>query len=241
MTQHDVPGESANYQQARAELLAAEIALKDQIERVAVMRRALPVGRRVPEYVFRTGPPDLSRNDPADFRDVRLADLFADGHDTLIVDHFMFGKGGHQEFFGTGDDTPCPMCSMWADGYNAIAPHVMQRASFVLVAKAEIGRLRRWARRRGWDRIPLLSCHDSAFNRDFGMEDADGNQQPGLSVFTRDADGAIFHRYSIGPEFERSIDPYSPVWNLFDLLPQGRGDWYPGHGYMEHVTAPPVM
>ena len=50
------------------------------------------------------------------------------------------------------------------------APHIMQRASFVLVAKAEIGRLRRFARRRGWDRIRLLSCHDSTFNRDLNME-----------------------------------------------------------------------
>ncbi len=82
--------ESADYQQRRAELLAAELALKDQVERVAALRRALPLGMRVPDYVFREGPMDLSRNDPADFRDVRLADLFTDGHDTLIIDHLMF-------------------------------------------------------------------------------------------------------------------------------------------------------
>jgi predicted dithiol-disulfide oxidoreductase (DUF899 family) len=61
-----------------------------------------------------------------------------------------------------------------------------------------------------------------------------------LSVFTRTPDGAVYHRYTIGAQFDernnRGIDPYSPVWNLFDLLPQGRGDWYPSHGYMErHV------
>ena len=73
--------------------------------------------------------------------------------------------------------------------------------------------------------------------RDFGMEEAGGSQNPGLSVFTRTPDGAVYHRYTIGAEFDehnnRGIDPYSPVWNLFDLLPQGRGDWYPSHGYME--------
>ena len=58
----------------------------------------------------------------------------------------------------------------------------MQRASFVLVAKAEIGTLRTFARQRGWERIRLLSSHDSTFNRDFGMENADGSQNPGLSV-----------------------------------------------------------
>jgi predicted dithiol-disulfide oxidoreductase (DUF899 family) len=220
-------GESADYQQRREELLAAELALKDQVERVAALRRALPLGMRVPDYVFREGPMDLSRNDPADFRDVRLADLFTDGHDTLIIDHLMFAAA---------DPEPCVMCSMWADGYSAVTPHVMQRASFALVAKAEISKLRGFARQRGWDRIRLLSSHDNTFNRDFGMENDDGTQNPGLSVFTCTPDGAVYHRYTIGANFDehnnRGIDPYSPVWNLFDLMPQGRGDWYPNHDYM---------
>ena len=71
----------------------------------------------------------------------------------------------------------------------------------------------------------------------FGKEDTEGFQNPGLSVFTRSPDGTIYHRYTIGAEFDehnnRGIDPYTPVWNLFDLLPQGRGDSYPTHGYME--------
>ena len=220
-------GESADYQQRREELLAAEIALKDQVERVATLRRQLPVGMRVPDYVFREGPPDLIQQDAADFADVRLSDLFTDGHDTLIVDHLMFAAA---------DDEPCVMCSMWADGYNTVWPHIVQRASFVLVAKAEIGKLRGFARRRGWDRIRLLSSHDSTFNRDFGMEEADGTQNPGLSVFTRTPDGAVYHRYTTGAELDeqnnRGIDLCTPVWNLFDLLPQGRGDWYPSHSYV---------
>ena len=73
--------------------------------------------------------------------------------------------------------------------------------------------------------------------RTCGQEDTEGFQNPGLSAFTRSPDGAVYHRYTIGAEFDehnnRGIDPYTPVWNLFDLLPQGRGDWYPTHGYME--------
>ena len=237
MTKFDFPGESDEYRRARKELLAAEIALKEQVEHVAAMRRQLPGGMRMPDYVFREGPADLSRNDPADFSDVRLTDLFTDGHDTLIVDHMMFG---------TDDEEPCVMCSMWADGYSAVAPHVMQRASFVLVVKAEIGKLRRFASQRGWDRIRLLSSHDTPFNRDFRMEGADGSQNPGLSVFTRTPDGAVYHRYTIGAEFDdhnnRGIDLYSPVWNLLDLTPAGREEWNPDHGYMErHVTPGPSI
>src|SRR5256886_4167837 len=215
-------GESNDYQQRREELLAAEIALKDQVEYVASLRRALPLGMSVPDYVFREGPMDRSGKDPVDFHDVHLVDLFTEGHDTLIVDHLMFSAE---------DDEPCVMCSMWADGYSAVTPHIMQRASFVLVAKADINKLRSWARHRGWNRIRLLSSHDNTFNRDFGMEEADGSQNPGLSVFTRTPEGAIYHHYTIGAEFvehnNRGIDTYSPVRNLFDLLPQGRGDWYP--------------
>lgn len=234
MTNYVFPGESADYEQKRQELLAAETSLRDQVERVAQLRRALPRGMVVPDYVFREGPADLSRNDPSEFRDVRLSELFENGHDELIVDHLMFAAN---------DDVPCVMCSMWADGYNAIAPHIWQRASFVLVAKKKLGALRDWSLRRGWDRIRLLSSHDNSFNRDFGAEHADGSQNSGLSVFTRDASGAIYHRYTISDELPhaetglysgdgRGIDPYTPVWSLFDLLPSGRGDWYPSHEYM---------
>jgi predicted dithiol-disulfide oxidoreductase (DUF899 family) len=244
MTPYVLPGESDEYRQRREELLAAERALKDQAERVAALRRELPLGKRMPEYIFQEGPRDLGRDDPAGFTKVRLADLFADGHTTLIVDHLMFGPGDHIAFFNLDDDAPCPMCSMWADGYNAVAPHIEQRASFVLVARAEIGRLRRWARRRGWDRIRLLSAHHNTFVHDLNMETEDGAQLPGVSVFTRAADGAVYHRYSIGADLSngqgRGIDLLSPVWNLLDLTPAGRGDWYPSHDYLTRPATKPA-
>jgi hypothetical protein len=30
---------------------------------------------------------------------------------------------------------------------------------------------------------------------------------------------------------ERGIDPLCPVWSALDLLPAGRGDWYPAANY----------
>ena len=157
MTRFVFSGESSEYQQHREELLAAEIALKDQVEHVATLRRSLPLGMKVPDYVFQEGPMDLTKNDQVDIHDVHLAELFTDGHDTLIVDHLMFAAE---------DDEPCVMCSMWADGYSAVTPHILQRASFVLVAKADIHKLRAWARKRRWDRIRLLSSHNNSFNLD---------------------------------------------------------------------------
>ncbi len=31
----------------------------------------------------------------------------------------------------------------------------------------------------------------------------------------------------------RAMDLFTPVWNLFDLLPSGREDWFPKHFYTE--------
>jgi predicted dithiol-disulfide oxidoreductase (DUF899 family) len=221
MSRFVLPGESDEYRKLREELLTAEIALRVQLERVADLRRQLPLGKCMAEYLFREGPADLGQNDPAAMFEVRFSDLFADGHDTLIVDHMMFSSGP----YGL---TPCTMCSMWADGYNAVAPHVMQRASFVLVAKAEILELRNFARRRGWDRIRLLSGSNTTFDHDCGMGSADGTTMPGLSVFTQTPDGAVSHHYIICADFDehtnRGIELYAPGWQLFHLLPAGRGD-----------------
>jgi predicted dithiol-disulfide oxidoreductase (DUF899 family) len=35
----------------------------------------------------------------------------------------------------------------------------------------------------------------------------------------------------------RGIDALSPVWNLLDLTPAGRPDWWPGNDYPLHDAA----
>jgi predicted dithiol-disulfide oxidoreductase (DUF899 family) len=118
---------------------------------------------------------------------------FAPGKDELILIHFMFG--GAQK-------NPCKMCNMWADGYNAVAPHVGDKVNFALVAKAELHRLREWARGRGWTWLRLLSSDGSTFNRDYHAEEEGGGQRPGVSVFVRQPGGEIHHVYTrlqLGP------------------------------------------
>ena len=49
-----IKGESEEYRSVRNQLLEAEISLKDQVERVAALRRQLPAGPLVEtDYVFR--------------------------------------------------------------------------------------------------------------------------------------------------------------------------------------------
>jgi len=192
-----------------------EIALKDHAEKVAAKRRSLPPGPVVKDYVFKDGT-----------RSVKLSQLFGRGQNELLLYHFMFAPE---------DTKPCRMCNMWADGYNAIAPHVGDRANIVLVAKAPAAKFKKWGKGRGWDNIRMLSSYGTTFNRDFNAEDEDGDQMPVISVFTRDKKGVIRHFYSkcamLDEKNFRGIDLLSPVWNLFDLLPSGRDDWYPKYSY----------
>lgn len=216
--------ESEDYSRARDELLTAEIALRDHRERVAELRRGLPPGPLVEDYVLREGPAALEADEPV--RDVRLSELFDDPARPLVIAHYMFG-GAQTE--------PCPMCTMWADGYNGIARHLRQQTGFALVAQAGIAELRAWARRRGWGALRVVSSAGSTFQADFGFQDEDGGQYPGLSVFVRTPEGAVRHCYSasaiMGEGEYRGMDLYTPVWSLLDLTPAGRGEWWPSLKY----------
>ena len=71
-----LPNESAEYVARREELRLAEIELMRQRERVAAMRRRLPAGAIVQDYVFQEGPSNLDAGD-APIQPVRLSELFS--------------------------------------------------------------------------------------------------------------------------------------------------------------------
>lgn len=224
--------QSREYRKRREELLEAEEALKNQRERVAALRRRLGSGCRVEtDYVFAEGPADLTRNAESDLFSTRLSELFCDAKNELIVQHMMFAPSS---------ESGCPMCSMWVDGIDGAVHHLNDRVNFVVVARAPIGKLRDWGRRRGWRRVRLLSSFDNSFNADFGVELAEDRQLPAISVFTKEESGEIRHFYtsegSLAERHHRAMDLYTPVWNLFDLLPNGRGDWFPKHFY-DHAAS----
>jgi predicted dithiol-disulfide oxidoreductase (DUF899 family) len=203
---------------SREELREAELELMRHRERVAEMRRSLAL-EPVSDYTFRD-----------EKGDVRLSELFTAPDRSLIIYHFMFGKAQ------TG---PCPLCTMWIDGYNGIAHHVRERADFVVLAAAPIEDIKSHGAKRGWDNLRLVSAGDSTFKRDFGSETEDGEQIEHVSVFKRDGD-RVLHFYTAGAELgpgqrERGIDLLSPVWHLFDLTPEGRGDWYPSFDHERGV------
>ncbi len=219
-------GESTEHLGAREELRQAEIELMRHRERVADLRRRLPPGPVVDDYVFEEGPADLEAGD-APARTVRLGELFTGPGRDLVVYHLMYGKQQTE---------PCPMCTMWCDGFNGVARHVAQNVDLAIVAAADLATLRAHARNRKWTNLRLLSAGSGSFKYDLGSEDAEGNQDSTVSVFTRDDDGSVRHFYSAHPRMsddidQRGIDLLSPVWHLLDLTRGGRGDWFAALDY----------
>ena len=218
--------QSPEYTEARERLRVAEIELMHRQEAVAAQRRALPRAPAVDDYVFQEGPADLDAGDtPA--HDVRLSELFRGPHRPVVIYHFMYGKA---------QTSPCPMCTQWIDGFNGIAHHLAQNVDFAVAAAADLPTLRDWARVRGWHRLRLLSCGDSTFKYDLGSEDSAGEQDSTISVFARDADGTIRNTYTATPRMaddidQRGIDLLCATWNILDLTPNGRGDWYSSLDY----------
>ena len=226
MNAYLLPDQSREYVSAREKLRDAEIELMLQRERVAALRRALPRNEPVrDDWRFREGPADLGSGD-APVRELPLADLFRDPGKPLMLMHFMYG--GAQK-------SPCPMCTLWADGYDGVIPHLAQRVDFAIAIAGDLATFRAHARERGWRHVRIVSCVGSGFKRALGFEDENGGQSPGMSVFERDADRGVTHFYSGGArlsaEHFRGMDLLSPLWNFLDLTPEGRGEFMPKKKY----------
>jgi predicted dithiol-disulfide oxidoreductase (DUF899 family) len=215
-----IPGESAEYRAARTALLAEEIELRRQMERVAAQRRALPPGGPVDgDYRFET------EDGPTDF-----AALFG-GRQTLAVYSYMFGPQRAR---------PCPMCTNLLDAWEGNAADIEQNISLVVVARSPIAKLVAWKRERGWKHLRLASDLNDAFSGDYGAVSPGGDEAGILSVFTR-RDGTIRHFWSNemgqptadpGQDIRGVAETYAPLWHMLDTTPEGRSDdWYPSLNY----------
>jgi predicted dithiol-disulfide oxidoreductase (DUF899 family) len=230
------PGGSAEYRSARDRLLKQEIDLRRAMEAVAAARRHLPPGGAVPEdYIF-----DAAGADHAS-TEVRLSELFAPGKDSLVIYNFMFPRsyGGDRPGPSSGqtallplEEGPCPSCVALLDQLDGAAEHATQWINFAVAAKTPLPRLLTWADERGWRHLRLLSSARNTYNRDYFGETADGAQVPMLNVFHRDGEtvrhfwGAELTYGPIDPgQDHRSVGTLEPLWNLFDLTPEGRPDW----------------
>ena len=228
------PGESAKDREARYRLLQQEIELRRAMEDVAQARRQLPLGGIVPQdYLFQGSGPDGS---PAG---IRLSELFAPGKDSLVIYSMMFprdpgddrpGPHGGQTATLPLAESPCPSCAAFVDQLDGVADHASQRVNLAVAAKAPLARLLAFAQERGWRRLRLLSTAGTTYNRDYLAESPGGSQLPMLNVFHRGRKvirhfwgSELFYAPSEPGQDPRHVGTVEPLWNLFDLIPEGRG------------------
>ncbi|QWT19694.1 DUF899 family protein [Bacillus sp. NP157] len=223
-----MPNESAAYRAARTALLAEEIELRRQIERVAALRRALPPGGEVGgDYRF------AGAGGPLD-----VAALFGD-KPTLVTYSWMFGPER---------DRPCPMCSALLASWDGEARDIEQNVALVVVSRSPWERMQAFARERGWQHLRFVTDTNGAFSRDYFALDAEGNDIPAFNVFTR-RDGTIRHFWA-GEMDAATADPgqdprgapdLMPLWTVLDCTPEGRRpDWYPKLDYRTGQNVSPL-
>jgi predicted dithiol-disulfide oxidoreductase (DUF899 family) len=207
-------GESDEYRRARTALLAEEIALRRQIQRVAEQRRALPPGPVAKDYRFLD----------AQGREIGLADLFGE-HDTLFTYLWMYGPERER---------PCPMCTSFVGSLDVPAPDIEQRIALAIIGRSPVERQLAFARERGWSHLKFYQTIDDEFVRDTHWV-VDGDEGAGVLVWTREG-GTVRLFWAAEGGFETAdpgFDPHlapdpTPLWNLLDMTPGGRGtDWYP--------------
>jgi predicted dithiol-disulfide oxidoreductase (DUF899 family) len=90
-----------------------------------------------------------------------------------------------------------------------------------------------------WQNVRPLSTGVTTYNADYHTETNEQSQTPAINVF-RKTDEGIFHTWSSEMFFApspdgmhpRHVDTIWPLWNVFDLTPDGRGfDWFPRNSY----------
>jgi len=188
--------------------------LRDELSR---QRRELAWERVEKEYVFEGSAGRQT-----------MPELF-DGRSQLVVYHFMFDPSW---------DAGCPSCSFWADNFDPNVVHLKARdVTMVAASRAPYAKLAAYKQRMGWS-FPWFSSAETDFNFDFGVSFAAGHQESdgaynyssqaphgaereGVSVFSKDDDGALFHTYSA---YARGIDLVNTAYNYLDLVPKGRDE-----------------
>jgi predicted dithiol-disulfide oxidoreductase (DUF899 family) len=139
-----------------------------------------------------------------------------DGHSQLSA---LFGNR-RDLFLIHNMGTTCPNCTLWADGFNGIYPHIADRAAFVVTSPDAPDVQQRFAAGRGW-RFPMVSHRGSSFAADMGYRSETGGWLPGISVLRRDG-GRILRVSDTG--FHPN-DDFCALWPFLDLLPDGPAGW----------------
>ena len=168
------------------------------IDELRTLRKA-SAGQPVPNYMFATTDGETT-----------LRDLFGP-RDKLLVIHNM-GQG-------------CRYCTLWADGFNGLLPHLEDALAVALVSKDPPPVQRAFANSRGW-RFRTASHGGGAYIQEQGVF-GEAENYPGAVVYERDGD-AIRRKNAcvFGPG-----DLYCAVWPFLGMAGMDGADWTPQFDY----------
>ena len=216
---------------ARLELLKKEKEHSKARDEITQARQNLPWVKVEKDYVFE----GLNGK-------FHLRDLF-DDKSQLIVYHFMFEKDWEEG---------CKSCSFLADHYEPAIVHLANRdVAMVTISKAPLEKLETFKKRMNWN-FSWLSSENSYFNQDYHVSFTDEElklgkghynfeksklfgtkEAPGISVFTKNKDGQIYHTYSA---YARGLENFITAYHLLDIVPKGRdeGEFSYGMEWLRH-------
>ncbi len=144
--------------------------------------------------------------------EVSLLDLFGD-KDNLLVIHNM-GQG-------------CRYCTLWADGFNGLLPHLESAVSVVLVSKDDPETQREFANSRGWA-FRLASHGGGKYAQEQQLMEGQANM-PGAVMYQREGDTIYRKNVTLfGPG-----DIYCAVWGLLGMAGIGEAEWHPQFRYWQ--------
>ncbi|MBV7530053.1 thioredoxin family protein [Chitinophaga sp. sic0106] len=209
---------AAEWDLARKALLVKEKELTRLRDQIARERQALPWQAVTKTYSF-DGPEGKET----------LSDLF-DGRSQLLIVHFMLGPGWKEG---------CTGCSFNADNIDGVLPHLYNHdVNLVVVSRAPLAEIEKFKKRMGWQ-FKWVSSNGNDFNYDYKvsfkpeelsnggvyynyrLEKNAGEEQPGVSAFYKEEDGAIFHTYST---YARGMETLTNTFNYLDIAPKGRNE-----------------
>lgn len=78
---------------------------------------------------------------------------------------------------------------MWADGFNGVHHHLMDKASFVVANPDDPTVQEDFAASRKWQ-FTMISVKETTFTSDMGFQNG-STLTPGVSTFSKDEDGNV--------------------------------------------------
>src|SRR6202790_3668220 len=157
------------------------------------------------------------------------------GRSRLAIYHFILGPDWEEG---------CPSCSLLGDHMDGMGSHLAQRdVRLMIVSRAPLAKIEEFKKRMAW-KFPWVSSYGSEFNFDFSVSVAKedmgkeliynynpskfpSDERPGMSIFYKNADGEVFHTYSM---YARGLEDLMGLYAILDRVPKGRDEAGLPHG-----------